>query len=481
MLWCVRSRIPALAPVRDQGIFCSEKTDTKRMQRILIANRGEIACRVIRTVQQLGKQAIAVYSEADTDAPHCRLADSALPIGPPPPRQSYRNIAAILQAAASSGADAIHPGYGFLAEHAAFARRCREAGLTFIGPSPEAMEMMGDKARARQIAQAAGVPVLPGSGATPLQLESAQQLAARLGYPVLLKAAGGGGGIGMQVVTSPEGLAKAFMTAQSRAQAAFGNPALYLEKFLTAPRHIEVQVLGDTHGHLVHLYARECSLQRRHQKVLEEAPAPLCSRPQDATLRTRLTQAALAVAAAVGYTNAGTVEFLVDAMQHFYFIEMNTRLQVEHPVTEMITGIDLVAEQIRLAEGAPLSWRQQDLPIRGAALECRLYAENPARNFLPSPGQITALRLPSGPGVRIDSGVTVGSRVTPYYDPLLAKIITHGSNREQAVARMQQALAECVVEGVVTNLPLHRQILGSARFQNGMLDTHFLLSHLSSP
>jgi acetyl-CoA carboxylase biotin carboxylase subunit len=448
------------------------------MERILIANRGEIACRIIRTVQQLGKQAIAVYSAADAEAPHCQLADRAVAIGPAPPQHSYLNIDAILHAAAVSGAEAVHPGYGFLAENATFARRCQEAGLVFIGPTPEVMATMGDKAMARQIAQAAGVPVIPGSGTTPLDLQSARQCADAMGYPVLLKAVAGGGGIGMQVVTSPAGLAKALTTAQNRAQAAFGNAALYLEKFLSACRHIEVQVLGDTHGTLVHLYERDCSIQRRHQKVLEEAPSPLLARPEHRDLRTRLTQAALAVAAAVQYTNAGTVEFLVDEALGFYFIEMNTRLQVEHPVTECVTGIDLVAEQIRLAEGQPLTWSQPDLTLRGAALECRLYAENPAKNFFPSPGQITAVHFPSGPGVRVDSGITAPARVTPYYDPLLAKIITYGETRDQAITRMRQALADVAIDGIVSNLSLHQRILDHPHFQAGALTTDFLLSQL---
>jgi acetyl-CoA carboxylase biotin carboxylase subunit len=451
------------------------------MERILIANRGEIACRIIRTIHDLGKYAIAVYSEADAEAPHRHLADEAYMIGPPPAARSYLDIEAILDAATASGAEAIHPGYGFLAENSAFARRCHEAGLTFIGPSPEAMTAMGDKATAREIAQAAGVPVIPGSGSTPLDLAAAARIAADLGYPVLLKAAGGGGGIGMQVVTSPDGLERAFTSAQNRARAAFGNPALYLEKFLTAPRHIEVQVFGDTHGNLMHLYERECSIQRRHQKILEEAPSPLLSRPDNAGLRQHIIRAALAVAAAVQYSNAGTVEFLVDDAGGFYFIEMNTRLQVEHTVTEMVTGLDLVAEQIRLAAGAPLSWAQEAITVQGAAIECRLYAENPAKNFLPSPGQLTALRLPAGPGIRIDHGITNRSAITPYYDPMLAKVIAHGTDRRQAITRMRQALSEVVIEGIVTNTALHRHIMDNAQFQAGEVDTTFLFTALSPP
>jgi acetyl-CoA carboxylase biotin carboxylase subunit len=450
------------------------------MQRILIANRGEIACRIIRSVQNLGKQAIAVYSEADANAPHRHLADQAYAIGPAPAQHSYLNMEAILRAATASGADGLHPGYGFLAENATFARRCQDAGLTFIGPSPATMHAMGDKAVARQIAQDAGVPIIPGSGSTPVDRDSARQYAADLGYPVLLKAAGGGGGIGMQVVASPEGLDKAFTTAQNRAQAAFGSPALYLEKFLTAPRHVEIQVLGDTHGHLLHCYERECSIQRRHQKVIEEAPSPLLAQSRHAGLRQRMTEAALAVATAVQYVGAGTVEFLVDEAQGFYFIEMNTRLQVEHTVTEMITGIDLVAAQIRIAEGEPLPWRQADIPLHGAALECRLYAENPAKNFLPSPGTLTTWQIPSGPGIRVDSGMQAGMQVTPYYDPLLAKIITHGDTRTQAISRMRQALAAYQVEGIQSNLALHQQIMDNARFQAGALTTSFLADLLSN-
>ncbi|ETX09060.1 MAG: hypothetical protein ETSY2_01750 [Candidatus Entotheonella gemina] len=449
------------------------------MDRILIANRGEIACRIIRSIQQLGKTAIAVYSEADVDAPHRHLADEAHLIGPAPAPQSYLNMDAILQAAADSKAEGIHPGYGFLSENDRFVTRCHEAGLTFIGPSPHAMQVMGDKATARQLAQSAGVPVIPGSGSEPLEPELARTLAESLGYPVLLKAAGGGGGIGMQVAVSPNDLDQAFTTAQNRARSAFGRPALYLEKFLDAPRHIEVQILGDTHGNYVHLYERECSIQRRHQKILEEAPSYYLAAPHRQGLRDRMTQAALAVAAAVDYTNAGTIEFLVDAEDQFYFIEMNTRLQVEHTVTEMITGTDLVAEQIRLAEGAVLSWRQTDIRPRGAAIECRIYAENPAKNFLPAPGQITALDFPAGPGLRIDSGIAPGLNITPYYDPMLAKVTAHGRDRGEAIGRMRQALSALTIEGLHTNVTLHRQIMDHADFRAGHVATDFLAKVLS--
>jgi acetyl-CoA carboxylase biotin carboxylase subunit len=449
------------------------------MERILIANRGEIACRIIRSIQELGKQAITVYSEADADAPHRHLANVAYPIGPAPAPQSYLNTDAILQAAADSGAEAIHPGYGFLSEHAAFATQCGDAGIVFIGPSPATMQLMGNKAAARQLAQDAGVPVIPGSGQQPLDLETAHKQAAEIGYPVLLKAASGGGGIGIQAVTDPESLEKAFRTAQNRAKSAFGRADLYLEKYLVAPRHIEVQILGDTHGNLIHLYERECSIQRRHQKVIEEAPSFHLAQPARTGLRDRMTQAALAVAAAVQYTNAGTVEFLLDEKDGFYFIEMNTRLQVEHTVTEMTLGADLVAEQIRIAEGQPLSWNQDGLQLHGAAIECRLYAENPGKNFFPSPGQISALNLPSGPGIRIDSGIADGAQITPYYDPLLAKIIAHGCNRVAAIRRMQSALANTRIDGLYTNIALHQQIMDHPQFQAGAVDTDFLMRMLN--
>ena len=444
------------------------------MDRILIANRGEIACRIIRSVQQLGKHAIAVYSEADADAPHRHRADEAHCIGPAPAPQSYLNAEAILHAAARSQADGLHPGYGFLAENADFAARCHDAGVIFIGPSPEAMRKMGDKARARQIAQEVGVPVIPGSASDALDPASAHDLAKTIGYPVLLKAAGGGGGIGMQVVAEPSGLDKAFASAQNRAKSAFGNPVLYLEKFLSAPRHIEVQILGDTHGNLVHLYERECSIQRRHQKIVEEAPAVLLTQPEHAALRRRMTHAALAIAKAVEYTNAGTVEFLVDDAQGFYFIEMNTRLQVEHTVTEMVTGVDIVTEQIRIAEGATLSWRQEDVTVNGAAVECRICAEDPAKNFLPAPGHISTMHLPTGAGLRIDSGIQAGIRVTPYYDSLLAKVITHGPTRHDAIAHMQHALTTLTLEGLTTNIALHQQLMQHPQFRAGEIDTTFL-------
>jgi acetyl-CoA carboxylase biotin carboxylase subunit len=450
------------------------------MERILVANRGEIACRIIRTIQQLGKTAIAVYSEADVDAPHRRLADMAVAIGPSAPQQSYLHMDALLEAAQTSGAEGIHPGYGFLAENTSFARSCESAGMVFIGPSPDAMAAVGDKATARHIARQAGVPVIPGSGTESLTVEQARQIAERIGYPVLLKAAGGGGGIGMQVVIHPDALERAFNMAQNRAQSAFANPALYIEKFIRNPRHIEVQVLGDRYGNLVHLYERECSIQRRHQKVLEEAPAPLLEQPGHAELRTRMLQAALNLAAAVRYASAGTVEFLVDDEQGFYFIEMNARLQVEHTVTEAITGIDLVAEQIRIAEGEPLAWRQADIKCSGAALECRIYAENPDKNFLPSPGRIQNLQLPLGDGIRVDSGITAGYQVTPYYDPMLVKVITHGNTRADAIALMRQALAATVVEGVANNIRLHQRILENPHFHQGNLDTDFLFSKLEA-
>lgn len=444
------------------------------MDRILIANRGEIACRIASGIQQLGKTAIAVYSDADADAPHRHQADEAYFLGPAPAPHSYLNMDAIFQAATDSGAEAIHPGYGFLSENVTFATRCQEIGLTFIGPSPKALQTMGNKAVARQLAQDVGIPVIPGSGQESLDLDRAHDLAITIGYPVLLKAAAGGGGIGMQVAGTEADLEKAFTTAENRARSAFGQAALYLEKYLLSPRHIEVQVLGDHHGNLVHLYERECSIQRRHQKILEEAPSAHLTQSAPANLRDRMTDAALAIAAAVSYTNAGTVEFLLDTNNEFYFIEMNTRLQVEHTVTEMITGIDLVAEQIRIAEGAPLSWHQHNLTRNGAAIQCRIYAENPAKKFLPSPGQIRRLRLPSAPELRIDSGIAEGAQITPYYDPLLAKIVAHGATRKDAIRRMQQALSNITIEGIHTNIALHRTIMEHPQFQAGNVDTTFL-------
>ncbi|MCL6599064.1 MAG: acetyl-CoA carboxylase biotin carboxylase subunit [Alicyclobacillus macrosporangiidus] len=441
------------------------------VQKLLIANRGEIARRILRTCRRLGVATVAVYSDADSDAPHVQEADEAVRIGPPPVAQSYLRIEAILDAARQTGADAVHPGYGFLSENPGFAQACRDAGLVFVGPSPEAIAAMGSKVEARQRLMASGVPVVPGTEAGLASLEEALEAAERLGYPVMVKASAGGGGIGMQVVDGPEALTRAFSANAQRAQAYFGDGTLFLEKRIRPARHIEIQVLFDGHGHGVYLWERECSIQRRHQKVMEEAPSPFVDDP----LRQRMGEAAMAAASAIGYVNAGTVEFLVDAERRFYFLEMNTRLQVEHPVTEMITGLDLVEWQLRVASGEPLPFRQEDLRCEGHAIECRVYAEDPVR-MLPSPGTITRLALPEGDGVRNDVGVVSGSKVTPYYDAMIGKLIVHGRDRAEAVHRLRRALDAYVVEGIQTNLPLLRRIASSQAFSEGQTTTDFIAS-----
>ncbi len=444
-------------------------------KKILIANRGEIAVRVLRACRELGIATVAVYSEADREALHVRRADQACFLGPAAAGESYLNIERLLGAARRTGAEAIHPGYGFLAENAEFARRCAAAGVKFIGPGPEAMERLGSKTRARQAAAAAGVPAVPGSAA----LNSAQAAAAAetLGYPVLVKAAAGGGGMGMREVRERAEMESAFAAAESEALGAFGSGEVYLEKLLENPRHIEVQILGDEHGHLVYLGERECSLQRRHQKVLEESPSPLV----EEALRCRMGETAVRLVRAAGYTNAGTVEFLVDAGRNFYFLEMNTRLQVEHPVTEMVTGLDLVQLQIRIAAGESLPFEQKDVQLRGHAIECRIYAEDPENNFFPSPGRITRLMTPAGPGIRDESGVYEGWTVPVEYDPLLSKLVAHAGSRSQAIARMQRALEEYFVGGIATNLALFRRILRHPEFVAGKLDTGFLDRLLGEP
>jgi acetyl-CoA carboxylase biotin carboxylase subunit len=434
---------------------------------VLVANRGEIARRVFRACRRLGVKTIAVYSEADRDAPHVGDADLAVAIGGAPPRESYLDIARIVDAARRTGAEAIHPGYGFLSEDWRFAAACAEAGMTFIGPGPEAIRRMGDKTEARRAMAAAGVPVLPGTPDAVSSVAEAARAAAAIGFPLLLKAVAGGGGIGMARVKAESELAGAFATATRRAQAAFGNGALYLERYLEGARHVEVQVFGDSRGSVVHLHERECSIQRRHQKLVEESPAP--NLPP--ATKHGLTEAALRGAAAIDYVNAGTLEFLIDAAGAFYFLEMNTRLQVEHPVTEEVTGIDLVAAQIRVAAGEPLPWRQEDIAQGGAAVECRVYAEDPARGFLPSPGVVTRLVLPDGPGVRIESGVAEGTVVTVHYDPLLLKLVTAGATRAEAVLRMTAALEACVVEGVHTTLPFLRRVVRHDAFMRGAVHT----------
>jgi len=445
-------------------------------KKILIANRGEIAVRVMRACRELGIATVAVYSEADREALHVRRAEEACPLGPSAASESYLNIDKLLEAARRTGAQAVHPGYGFLSENAEFARRCAQAGLKFIGPSAAAMELMGSKTRARQTMAEAGVPLVLGSGA----LKSAKEAetgAEKLGYPVLVKAAAGGGGKGMRLVRERAEMRSAFEAAGSEALRAFGNGEVYLEKLLESPRHIEVQILGDEHGNLVYLGERECSLQRRHQKVLEEAPSPLV----DEAMRLRMGESALRVARAAGYSNAGTVEFLVDAGRSFYFLEMNTRLQVEHPVTEMVTGLDLVQLQIRIAAGEKLPFEQKDVQLRGHAIECRIYAEDPENDFLPSPGKITRLMTPAGPGIRDESGVYQGWTVPLEYDPLLSKLVAHAGNRRETIARMERALEEYFVGGIATNLPLFRRILRHPEFVAGAIDTGFLERLLEEP
>ena len=440
-------------------------------RKILIANRGEIAVRIIRACRDLGIAPVVVFSEADSSALHVRMADEACCIGPAPSSQSYLNIEAIIAAAKMCDAEAIHPGYGFLAENAGFARAVTEAGLTFIGPSPAAMEVMGSKTSARRAAAAAGVSVVPGT-TEPLQsFAEARETAARFGYPVMLKAAAGGGGKGMRQVPSEDELLSAFDTAQAEALSAFGNQEIYLEKVVERPRHVEIQLFADQHGNVVHLGERECSIQRRHQKVIEECPSPI----DDPSLRERMGEAAIKIAKAVDYIGAGTVEFLFsDATREFYFLEMNTRLQVEHPVTELVTGFDLVREQITVAAGACLSFKQEEVQWRGHAIECRVYAEDPENNFFPSPGKITFLRVPSGPGIRDDGGVSEGDEVSIHYDPMISKLAAWGRTRPEAIDRLRRALDEYAVAGIKTTLPFFREIVRDVEFISGRLDTGFI-------
>lgn len=445
-------------------------------KKVLIANRGEIAVRIMRACRELNVSPVAVYSDVDRAALHVSGADEAYFIGPAAARESYLNTTRILEAARRSGADAIHPGYGFLSENAAFSRACSEAGFKFIGPPPSAMELMGSKTRARQAMQAAGVPMVPGS-AKGLSLAEAEELAHAIGFPVMVKAAAGGGGKGMRLVPHAAELKSAFETAQSEALRAFNDPEVYLEKVIENPRHIEIQVLGDEHGNMVYLGERECSLQRRHQKVIEEAPSPVVNED----LRRSMGRVAVQAARSAGYTNAGTVEFLVDQKLNFYFLEMNTRLQVEHPVTELVSGLDLVHLQLRIASGEKLPFCQEDVRLRGHALECRIYAEDPDNNFFPSPGTITQLQRPSGPGVREDSGIYEGWTVPLDYDPLLSKLIVHAPDRPAALARMRRALNEYFVTGIKTNLPLFRRILEHPDFEGARIDTGFLDRLLASP
>jgi acetyl-CoA carboxylase biotin carboxylase subunit len=440
-------------------------------KKILIANRGEIACRVIRACREMNITSVAVYSDADVDALHVRMADEAYHIGPPPSAESYLRGEKIIEVAKLAGAEAIHPGYGFLSENAGFVQAVTEAGIVFIGPPARAMESMGGKMSARKIATEAGVPIVPGTTEALRSVAEAQEIAAGMGYPVMLKASAGGGGKGMRLVNDESELKSALETAQSEARASFGDDAVYIEKAVQRPRHIEIQVFSDKHGNHVHLGERECSIQRRHQKVIEEAPSPINS----AELRAEMGACAVKVAAAVDYVGAGTVEFLVsDVDRSFYFLEMNTRLQVEHPVTELVTGIDLVREQIRVAWGEPLSFTQEDIQLRGHAIECRVYAEDYEQNFMPSPGKIRRLRVPQGPGVRDDGGVYEGAEVSIYYDPMISKFATYGRDREEAIDRMRRALREYEIGGIKTTLPFFREVMEDPEFVAGHLHTGFI-------
>jgi acetyl-CoA carboxylase, biotin carboxylase subunit len=444
--------------------------------KVLIANRGEIALRVIRACHEMGARTVAVYSEADVRAPHVREADEAVLIGPPPSRESYLCGDRIIEAAKQTGAEAIHPGYGFLSEREWFARAVREAGIVWIGPPAEAIAAMGSKTSARTLAVANGVPVVPGTTEPLENAKEAEKIAKKFGYPVLLKAAAGGGGKGMRVVSGPKELAGALEAARREAKSAFGDDAVYLEKFVAQPRHVEIQILADTHGTVLSLAERECSVQRRHQKMIEEAPSVAVT----PTLRKQMGETAVRAARAAGYVNAGTCEFLLDQSGEFYFLEMNTRLQVEHPVTELVTGIDLVQWQLRIAAGEKLPFRQEDISPRGWAIECRITSEDASNNFLPSTGRIEHLHLPSGPGVRWDGGIESGSEIGLYYDPMLAKLIVWGADRVQAVTRMRRALVDLIIQGVETSRDFHIRVMDDDEFRSGAIDVQWLERSLNS-
>jgi acetyl-CoA carboxylase biotin carboxylase subunit len=446
------------------------------LKKVLVANRGEIAVRIIRACRALQIPTVAVYSTADREALHVRLADERVCIGPPNVRESYLNIPAIVSAALSFGADAVHPGYGFLSENGDFAEACQRSGLTFIGPRVRNIRLMGDKPRARRIMEKAGIPVLPGTSAGTTDVREAQAVAAQIGFPVLLKAAAGGGGRGLRIARTPEELAAAFSVAEEEGAAAFGNGAIYVEKYLEHPRHIEFQIIADQHHHILHLGERECSVQRRYQKILEESPSPALTK----RLREKMGATAVKAAEAIGYTNVGTIEFLLDQQGHFYFIEMNTRVQVEHPITEMVTGIDIVQAGILAAAGEPLPWRQRDILFSGHAIECRVVAEDP-RTMLPSPGTIRGYHAPGGLGIRVDSGVAENSIIPVYYDSLVAKVIAQGKTRDEAVQRMRVALSEYQIDGIKTNIPLHQQILQDPEFLAGQVHTRYLDKFLTRP
>jgi len=437
--------------------------------KILIANRGEIALRIIRACKELGIKTVAIYSKADAESLHVRFADESVCVGPPENSKSYLNETNIISACEITDAEAVHPGYGFLAENARFAEMCEECNITFIGPPPNIIRLMGDKVAARQIARRAGLPVLPGSNDSVKDAKEALDVAMSIGFPIILKASGGGGGRGMRVVFSEDALANSFMMARSESISSFGNPDIYVEKFLQKPRHIEFQVIGDQQGNIYHLGERECSIQRRHQKLLEESPSPIVTDK----VREKIGNLVVAAMREIRYQSVGTVEFLVDPDGNFYFIEMNTRIQVEHPVTEMVTGVDLIKEQIRIAAGQELKFRSKDIRFTGHSIECRINAEDP-QNFTPNPGKITAFNLPGGPGIRIDTAVYNEYTITPFYDSMIAKLIVHARDRTEAIARMARALDEFIVEGIKTTIPLHRKIIKDASFRQGNYHIEFL-------
>ncbi len=439
-------------------------------EKVLIANRGEIALRIIRACREMGIPTVAVYSEADADSLHVRFADQEVCIGPPPSSQSYLDPARIISAAEVTDADAIHPGYGFLAENAHFAEVCEQCKIRFIGPSPDTIRLMGDKAQAKRTMLSAGIAVIPGSNGIVSGIDEAIKIARKIKYPVMIKAAAGGGGRGMRLAYSESDLSKNFAMAQGEAEKAFGNPTVYIEKLIENPKHVEFQILGDEHGNIIHLGERDCSIQRRHQKLIEETPCVVI----DEKLRREMGHVAIKAAKAVGYTGAGTIEFLLDANRHFYFMEMNTRIQVEHPVTEAVTGVDIVCEQIRVAAGEELSMKRRDIKLRGHAIECRINAEDPERDFLPSPGKIITYHTPGGPGVRIDSHVYSEYVIPPFYDSMIAKLIVWGTTRQQAIARMIRALDEFIIEGVKTTIPFHQEVLRSPEFLDGKFGTDFI-------
>ncbi len=454
--------------LREDGLL------VQRFNKLLIANRGEIAMRILRAARELGIATVAVYSDADRNAPHVRFANEAYYIGPSPARESYLVVEKLLDVARRSGAEAIHPGYGFLAERAEFAQACADAGLVFVGPPARAIAVMGDKLMARATVKAAGVPIVPGT--EPGQSDAEMAAAAReMGFPVLVKAAAGGGGKGMRPVYDETQLTDAFAAARREAKSAFGDDTIYIEKMITEARHIEIQLLADSRGHTIYLGERECSLQRRHQKLIEEAPSFVV----DADLRRRMGEVAVQAARAVDYVNAGTIEFLLDREKNFYFLEMNTRLQVEHPVTELVTGVDIVQEQLRIARGRRLRLRQEEIKIEGWAIECRINAEDPYNNYMPSTGTITSAHLPTGPGVRVDTGVYEGNEISPYYDSMISKLICYGETRGESVLRMRRALDEYRIMGVKTNIPFHQHMLDSHRFLSGQFDTNFVEERFS--